>query len=162
MSYSQASLTPDLLPRAEDPLDFALRFTFSYGFTLVSLGFSTHQGDFNLVPAIPIRVNPDGNNSQPFLSHKAHDPEDLPLVKEKLPFPEGLVIVTAGRHERTNMHLPEPGFLSIDLDERIAQIDPAFPQRLDFRSKKHNTGLEFLEDLILMERFPVCGRRAAF
>src|SRR5204862_2176318 len=145
---------PDGLPRL--PLDVLALDRLA----LVVRLLPAREADLDLDLAV-LEVGLQGHEGVALLAHLAAQLVDLAAVEEELAVAAlGVVLevaVAVGPDAAADQEqLPPP-----QLDERVAEVQPALADALHLRAHQGDAGLRALEDLVVEEGLPVGGDHAA-
>src|SRR5439155_21449198 len=109
--------------------------------------FASRQPELDLGPAI-LEIEAERNQSKSLFADPSAEAIDLPLMKEELPIPLGIVVGVRAVAVGVDVAAEEPAFPVSDGCVAVLEVHQAGPERLDLGPAEHQAGLHRLEDLV--------------
>ena len=113
---------------------------------LLAAGYS----ELELGAALAGEIEAERDDRQALRLRLAEQLIDLGAVEEQLPLPLGLVVVTVGLLERSDVGADQPGLVALDARVRIGEVDLAGADGLDLGAGQDEAGLECVLDAELV------------
>src|SRR5262249_38642200 len=119
--------------RTSLPLDFPPLDRLALVVRLLAPG----EGESQLDAAV-LEVHPDRHERHPALDGLPDQFPDLLAVQQQLAPPRGVVIAVAAIAVRVDVNVVDPHLAVLDAREAVAQVRPAFADRLDLRTQQRD------------------------
>src|SRR5438105_1766206 len=146
--------------RGTSPLDRRFRLAIELApllaFALVEELLAANHRDLGLhSPAF--EVEPERDDRQPLLDDLYLQSIDLAAVKKQFAFSLGLMVFAVAMAVRRDVGADQERLAAAEIDVAILEVDPRLSERFDFGAGESDSGLDLLQDEVVVKRLAIRG-----
>src|ERR1017187_10104530 len=135
---------------------FVVGFALAFGGALVPLLFALGQREFAFYAALA-KVEPGGDKSEALLTGSTFELSNFVLVQQQLACAQRIVVHRVAMREGTDVRVQEKTFSVLQQPVGVLEVGLALANGLDLGAAERDSGLELVEQRIVVASRPVEG-----